>query len=454
MMKKNKKMLLLFLLGIPLFTTQIAAGTEPLKEWTVLIYMAADNDLLPFADRNLEQMKQIGTNNNINILVHLNTHRPREKKITKKLIVYKDRFMQVGADESRDSGDENTLIDACRWAYKDFPSNHVILVFWNHGSGDLNPLRGRSLNPSVLFTYNRDTHLLELDRSISFLDFIENSYEGSNSASHRGVCFDETTGNYLNDQKLKRAFSTICSECLGGKKIDYILWDTCLMGGIGTVFNCSSYAKRIVVSEEVVLGTGYNYAKVFAPLAQGTLSWDQFASHVVRTYEETYSKITNDYTQSALELSEFAPLHQNIDLIAQLFNRGIEQQRDKSVTFMLKRSRDKYACTHFNEPSYIDLSDFYKNVLKNIGMIQLKNSQETEGYKNQIINAINHGLELLKKVVIINSVGKNLKNAGGISVYFPENIMHPSFPATEFAQNNNWLTFIKNYLRTRDTEIE
>lgn len=33
--------------------------------------MAADNDLRGFAGRNIQQMAQVGSNDNINILVHL-----------------------------------------------------------------------------------------------------------------------------------------------------------------------------------------------------------------------------------------------------------------------------------------------------------------------------------------------------------------------------------------------
>src|SRR5882724_6909888 len=41
------------------------------KPWTIIIYMAADNDLRNFATRNIKQMASIGSNDQINIVVHL-----------------------------------------------------------------------------------------------------------------------------------------------------------------------------------------------------------------------------------------------------------------------------------------------------------------------------------------------------------------------------------------------
>lgn len=416
------------------------------KKWTVLIYMAADNDLLPFADRNIEQLKQIGSSNHLNILVDLHTHRPRSNKVSKKLVIEKGRVLQIGPDECKDSGSEQTLIDACSWALNNFRAEHFVLVFWNHGSGDINPLRGQSINPSVLFNYNKQKNILELDRSIGLLDLVESE---NLRPYHRGVCFDETTGNYLNDQKLQIAFDHVCKGPLNGKKIDYILWDTCMMGGIGTAHNCHKYADRILVSEEVVLGTGYNYAKLLKPLSLNQIPAEKLATHVVKTYEETYSKITNDYTQSALQLSVYTQLHEHIDLMARTLTAALDLQKDRTVTQAIKACRERNQCTHFWEPSYIDLGHLCLNILKNIPAMQFNNHGEGESLRAILITATTQTLNTLGQLVIENIAGKNYKKVTGLSIYFPEYSMHPSYPTTEFAKHNNWCNFLRAYLRKK-----
>ena len=50
------------------------------KEWTLILYISADNDLRNFAIRNIKQMAKIGSNQNINIVVHLDIKLSGNKK--------------------------------------------------------------------------------------------------------------------------------------------------------------------------------------------------------------------------------------------------------------------------------------------------------------------------------------------------------------------------------------
>jgi hypothetical protein len=52
-----------------------------------MIEMAADNDLAPFAGRNIKQLESIGSNENINIIVDLHI-KLRGQKISKKTKLY------------------------------------------------------------------------------------------------------------------------------------------------------------------------------------------------------------------------------------------------------------------------------------------------------------------------------------------------------------------------------
>ena len=90
--------------------------------------------------------------------------------------------------------------------------------------------------------------MLELDRSRSYLSLFEES---------RGVCFDETYGTYLTNQKIDEALSAICSKLK--KKIDIIGFDACLMSMIETAELIKNYAEYMVASQEVELGAGWRY---------------------------------------------------------------------------------------------------------------------------------------------------------------------------------------------------
>lgn len=425
---------------IPALVVLLLAGEslQSQPRWTVLVYMAADNDLHPFADRNLEQMKMIGSNEQATILAVLTISKPGMKKVTRRLVIEKGSTRQCGPDMCLDSGSEKTLIDALTWAKTSFPSDHFALVMWNHGSGDLNPVIGRAINPSQLFTYNPDTRMIELDRSIGFFEFIDEILRLEDDA--RGVCFDETTRNYLDDKKLKHALEA------AGKPIDVILFDACLMAGIGTAWLCHTSCDYLVASEEVELGTGYNYAHLLAPLAHYDLSPREFACHAVEAFKTTYGKITRDYTHSAIELSYIPHLKNSIDVLAKTLQRALELQKNGSAKAFLRHCRSRLHCTHFEEPNYIDAHHFLTNVVHNCDKFEAITSESTQKIRAEIRHAANDALEILKKAVIARVAGENLKNAGGLYVYFPERALHSSYVHTEFAKNSAWPLFLNAYL--------
>src|SRR5260221_2814251 len=131
---------------------------------TIMIYMAADNDLRPFAARNIQQMANIGSNQNITIVVHLDIRISGNKKITRRYLIEKDQVIHIDPynplTQQMDSGNPSTLISCCEWAIKNYPANEYDLILWNHGTGILEPPHGTIINPMDLFVFNPATHRL------------------------------------------------------------------------------------------------------------------------------------------------------------------------------------------------------------------------------------------------------------------------------------------------------
>ncbi len=418
----------------------LSPSLHALHDWTVLVYMAADNDLGPFAYRNIAQMKRIGSNDNLTILVQIDLIDDDGKKVTRRYLVHQNGLEQIGPDMHVDCGEEQTLLDALVWAHS-YHSNHIGLIFWNHGSGDLNPLMGKALNTSQLFQYNPEKKALILDRSRSFLDFVEEQTQQKNKA--RGICFNETTQTYLDDEKLKNALSLFHEY--RGKRIDVIMFDACFMAGMGTAWLLHEHVDYMVASQEVELGTGYDYSEVLRPLLHKNLSPREWSSHVVCHFENLYKKITPDYTHSAVDLSIIKKISRNIHDVAEMLNLSLLQQKNDSVLAMLRHSRNKLLCTSFEEPSYIDLIHFYDNLERYSYMIQLETNVATKQFRQRLQQLIHDGKKLMQDCIIHRVSGENLPRAHGLSIYFPENALHSSYEKTLFAQNNNWLNFLKTY---------
>lgn len=414
------------------------------KDWTFIVYIAADNDLRSFAARNIKQMAEIGSNNHINIVVQLDIRITGNKKITRRYYVEYDKITHVNSDDiasqKMDSGDPKTLISCCSWAIDNYPADKYALVLWNHGTGIIDPETGRIINPAELFNFNPAINKLELDRSIGFLDFIQDKDED------RGICWDDSTGNYLTNQKIETALKEVVTKKLYGKKLNIIGFDACLMAMLEVANITKNYADYLVASQEVELGPGWDYSKVLLPFRTATFDPASFAKHIVSVYYDTYNKVTNDFTQSAMNLSLINPLEDNTNEIAALLLECLTRQVNGTVKNAIATSRSKLLCTHFDEPSYIDMHHFYTNLQSNLKHFVFINPSEGEVLKKALHDSLEIGRLLIKSVAFANTMGKNLSMAQGISIYFPERRIHSSYRKTNFAATNKWVTFLTQYL--------
>lgn len=406
------------------------------KPWTMLVFVAADNNLRDFAALNLKQMATIGSNNFINILVHIDIRLLGSKKTTRRYFIEKNKITQIDLDTEKnpmDSGDPETLISAARWAFENYPADHHALVLWNHGTGIIDPYGKRLLNTDDLFFYNPDTQKYELDRTIGFLELIDVINDP------RGMCWDDSKGNYLTNQKMDYAFNYIVTHFLKGKKLDIIGFDACLMSMLEVAQITKSYSHIQVSSQEVELGPGWNYHLVLSPFDTRALTREEFAQHIVQSFANAYQKITNDYTQAALNLETVNLLENNINSVGQQLSTLLETQDAPILKNIIANARSKKSCTHFDEPSYLDLHHLYTNLVTD-----LKN--EPRFAQLPIIGLLEEGRALIKQVVLAYVTGPNLSQAKGISIYFPEKRIHPSYKKSGFGITNKWSTFLTNYL--------
>ncbi len=417
------------------------------KSWTFIVYIAADNDLRIFAANNIKQMAQVGSNENLNIAVHLDIRITGNKKITRRYYVEKNKIVHVNANDPStqrmDSGNPQTLVSCCKWAIENYPAENYALILWNHGTGVIDPGGRKVINPAELFTFNPRTQKLDLDRSVGFLDLIDYTEQ-----EQRGICWDNTTGNYLTNHKLDEALKEICSSTLNGNKFSIIGFDACLMSMIEITTVVKKHAHIMVGSQEVELGTGWNYTRTLTPLLQANVNKATFAQHIVDTYGTTYSSITNDFTQSAINLDQIHLLEHNVHTVGHLLSECLKIQKNNRVKNAIRASRAKNACTHFDEPSYLDLHHLYRNIQARIREFAFTNEQIGTRLKNELRQALEEGKQLIKQQVLAINKGRNLKNAQRISIYLPERRIQGSYMHSQFAATNAWAKFVTLFLRS------
>lgn len=427
-------------------------AVNPKKPLTLIIYIAADNDLHPYAWKNIKQMEMIGSNENINVIVQLNT--PGYLNPTKRYVIKNGKRLLVPADgevptQKLNSGSPYTLIDCATWAMKYYPADNLAINLWDHGSGVYDPGIARIVNSSDLFRFNEATNMLELNHIADYNDMMTDIDDTDYRQNGRGICFDETFKSYMTNQDLKFALSEIQNKVLGGRKIAILWFDACLMAMLEIANLAKDHVAYLVGSEEVEFASGSNYELVLRPFVDRPLTPRELACHIVNCFEKAYQPITRDYTQSAMDLSCIAQLEANVNFVAGQLLAGMQDQVNNSVTKLLQQCKARPFCACFEEPSYIDLRNFYMNLQANLNLISLNNLTKESTVKYNLARLLDQGINLINTAVIANKVGSNQQRAGGISIYFPERGMFNSYPRCDFAQTNNWCAMITQYLLSK-----
>jgi hypothetical protein len=410
------------------------------KDWSFFVYIAARNDLHPFSKTNIRQMLEVGSNNNINIVVQLEEP---GKKGTQRLYIEKNKITMAYHDQQRaNSGDPENLVKFCEWGVKTFPAEHYAIVLWDHGTGSsIDPYLSRSLDPLELFSVNP-----MINRPNAYLHLPDLEEEQKGESGHRGICFDDTYKSYINNQGLLYAFKAMNERFMHGKKWGIVGCDACLMADLATCSILKPYAEYLVASEDVEPGTGWNYRLVLSPFQNQSLDPETFAAHIATSYAQAYQSFITDYTMSAIRLESMDLLEQAVQEVSLLLLECLRIQKDRSVKEALKLSCNRRLCTSFDEPSYKDLHHLCHNILRNLELFRFVDASQGEWLRNSLKEKLGQTMALIKHSVANNAVGRAWPNAQGISIYMPETRMHSSFPRTSFALNNAWYPFLKQFL--------
>ena len=201
-----------------------------MAEWTLLIYIAGDNNLEESGIIDVNEMEMVGSSKDVNVVVemdrsnryhtgHDNWSGARRYYITEG---YNDEIDSVLLDDLGpiDSGDPETFVDFFTWGAHSFPSEKVALIFWNHGwSWSL-------------------TH---------------------RSQSTKGIMDDENSGNDISVAEGELAYILESFTQRTDQHINLVGMDACTMMSWEVATEIAPWADTFVASQDYVSWDGWNY---------------------------------------------------------------------------------------------------------------------------------------------------------------------------------------------------
>jgi hypothetical protein len=393
------------------------------SNWTILIYMAGDNNLESAGYSDLNEMQRVGSDDNVNVIVQFDT----EENKTTRYRALEGKLETLQEKPGVDCGDPKVLTDFLKWGMMNYPAGHYLVDIWNHGGGwenlpaDFNYDGIRDAKPK------RAAKLMRVKRSIfrttakKLSDLPEND---------RAIAVDCGSNDYLDNQELRTAFENAIS---GGRKFDIFACDACLMNNLEIAYEMRNTADFMVGSEEVEPGAGWPYDAIFRKLvAKPTMSPEELAKLIVVEYGKSYEVGSETATHSALDLNSIDPVVKSIDTMSSVLLNNLDSMKNGII---LAREYSQ----KFDYPEYIDLADFATQLSRNIS-----GSEDVNSAKDKLLSA-NSGF-IIQNVAI----GSGVERANGASIFFPpEEKIPPEYMDLLLSKDSKWGQFLKGFFVAR-----
>lgn len=396
--------------------------TPPTKvQWTVLIYMAGDNNLSEEMVYSLTQAKEALTNNDdkLSVLaqfdpagVRAQTRRYRLRpppETPKGTALNEDAEVTGWTANETDTGEAQNLLDFVRWGMSACPAEHYLLVLVGHGSGT------------------------------------DNDY----------LLRDENPGNGLTIPGLRDVFVQLTAD---GRSIDILGFDTCLMSMAEVCFELlRTNVTYMVSSEGFAPNSGWPYKSILKILAdkirqEGDARADWLAMQIVEQYKEFYEPYVNggiSVDQSVLEVKKIDDVkRQMIGLVDILLNEFDNNELDYSTPDKPKPKQNALLLAHWETQSYggevfVDLYDFCKRLAVRYNEAAgYSGSKEPGELVAKCVDVQNAIARLVKKSC---AAGPAFQYSHGLSIYFPWAIHAPNYGNLAFPRETRWLDFLDRY---------
>ena len=235
------------------------------NKWTLMIYLDADNNLGHWAALDLKEMQEVGSTENVTIIVQHDTN----GGTTKRYKVEKGSLTLLEDLGELDMADGATLQNFVSSTALAYPADHYALILWNHGEGWKGSTR-------------------------------------SNVAGTKSIFSDYDNGKYyvaLSNRDV--ALALAAAESAAGIKLDILGIDACIMSVIEAAYEFRNVADIFVASQDLVAVEGWDYDDLLARMISNPLMTPvELSRGMVDSFRKyyTYSDYT-DQTISALALN-------------------------------------------------------------------------------------------------------------------------------------------------------
>ena len=368
-----------------MFVVLTPASAQQLKEWTVAVFLNADNNLDEFGVEDQKEMSRVGSNANLNIVTLID----RERGPAQINYIEKNNIVKIKDLGEVDMGDYNEFVKFAGFVKANYPAKHYSFTIWNHGSG------WKNKNVNSIF---------------------------------RGISYDDSSNNHITNAQLSLATAQIARTL--GQKIDVLNMDACLMQMVEVGHAVKDNVRFMVASEELEPGKGAPYDDILAGV-KGGMTPSAFAVNWVNAFSKSYtggSQGHDESTQSAVDMSKFDSMVDAINGLAKALMSGKYVAEVKEVLVNTHK---------FDFPENISMLHF-------VELLKARMSSN-ESVKTACDKLLAAGKAA---VIACKNTGFSTKNAKGIAIYLPSTFrVEAKYLTLSFAKESLWDDMIQTLLK-------
>ncbi len=369
--QRNTYKIFIFTLLLSVLFLVTSCDIDKPYDWTILVYMAADNSLSNNALSDINEIESANfSEKKIKIILLADLlNLPNEDTVKEDNYIYdihhdndtsKVTSPIIKYDGEIDSGNYNTLSDFANWAYKKYPAIHKALFIWSHGNG--------------WYGY------------------------------HDKFCVDHSSGNFFNIPRgdLKKAINQI------NFPINILGLDACNMQTVEVISEVYQNVGYITGSEYEVQADGFPYNDILTHWNEYSLN-KNIAKMIAGDFFDSYMVGgSQNYHGDILHISVSS-------LDANRFSQLIKDMKDFLATDLtaikseIKTARD--GCSNYLDMDYnsqIDIKQFFS---------KLKSVLQNENKSTDKIDAI---LDDIDKSFVYSNYYLFQEDMGYASVWFPQ----------------------------------
>ena len=438
------------------------------KEWTIMIYMAGDNNLAVDMAYAMEQIKGIAAPgvDSPNLFVYYDGNSPSiptlycdfsEPGKPRYVRSYKvpNKLYGVTKKHNENAADRLSIVNFIDWCLNTVEvEDNGQISYGRRAQKYALIFSGHSLGFQDIGLFKDET----TGKSMKMSEFY--------TVLQRLTATPEQLEEMANANKLKDEVRATETTMLVGQKLDLLGFDSCVMGMLEVGYQFNDVAHVLIASEGSVPSAGWTYAKILGCLTREdgrNLDVRSVGELFVRQFidsQDSYTVGGVSVDMAAWDLSLFPQLGDAFDGLSEVLvacfedpNTRIYRQMERAIL------KVHWKCQSYMFDQNVDLGDFCELLYEESGSIadELGEGEDVD-FLRQVVQE--HCLNVLKElnaaVILSGFSGGGYQYSNGVSVFFPWSrdayeVSKKNYESLWFTKDVkrkqlSWADFLRKYL--------